>query len=168
LTAAGEERTRDLDLTLQHCYKDSWQVCSDLRRLSCDQLCVCRQCRRMASASSSRTRVTTAVVLGDTSSSSTNVCTVAYSNSSDCYTSDTICNVAADSTTTLFSARLAARRPHIPKLETLRHSSPHSSPTLVSTVPQSTTEQFASSRAVNISFNELSYTVKTGIKRGTF
>jgi hypothetical protein len=121
-----------------------------------------------ASVASSRTSVTTAVVLGDTNSSSTNVCTVAYSNSSDCDTSDNICSVATDSATTLFSARLAARRPHIPKLETLRHSPPHSSPTLISTIPQPTTEQCASSRPVSISFNELSYTVKTGIKRGRF
>lgn len=121
------------------------------------------------SASTSRATVTTAVVLGETSSSSTNarVCAVAYSNSSDCDTSDSICSVAADSTTTLFSARLAARRPHIPKLDTLRQPPPHSSPTLVSTVPQPTTEQCAS-RAVSISFSELSYSVKTGIKRGTF
>jgi hypothetical protein len=152
--------------------KDSWQVSSGLRRLSCDQLCVCRQCWRMAEGKASvipsRTRVTTAVVLGDTSSSSTNICTVGYSNASDCDTSDSICSVDSDSTTTLFSARLAARRPHIPKLETLRHSPPHSSPTLGSTIPQPTTEQCASSRAVNISFSELSYSVKTGIKRGTF
>jgi hypothetical protein len=121
------------------------------------------------SATSSRTTVTTAVLQGDTNSSSTNVCTVAYSNSSDCDTSDSICSAAADGTKTLFSARLAGIRPHIPTLETLRHSPPpHSSPRLLSTIPQPTTEQCFSSRAVNISFSELSYTVKTGIKRGTF
>lgn len=118
-----------------------------------------------ASVSSPLTRVTTGTVLGDTDSSSTNVCTVAHSNSSDC---GSIRSVAAESTTTLLSARLAARRLHIPKLETLRHSPPHSSPTLVSTIPQPTNEQCTSSRAVTISFSELSYSVKTGIKRGTF
>jgi hypothetical protein len=133
------------------------------------QLCVCRQCRRMAegpaSVTSSRPSVT-----GGTNSSSRNVCTVAYSDSSGCDTfiSDSSGSVAADSATTLFSARLAARRPQIPKLEPLRHSPPLSSPTLVSAIPQSSTEQCASSRAVNISFSELSYSVKTGIKRGRF
>lgn len=121
---------------------------------------------RNASVTSSRTTVnTTTVVLDDTNSSLTNVCTVAYSNSSDCDTSDSICSAAADTTKTLFSARTTGRRPHIPKLETLRHSPPHSSPTLVSTISQPTTEQCTSSRAVNISFSELSYSVKTGIKR---
>ncbi|XP_023702626.1 ATP-binding cassette sub-family G member 4 isoform X2 [Cryptotermes secundus] len=117
-----------------------------------------------ASASCSRTTVTTAVVLGNTNSSSTHVSAVVHSNSSDCDTSDSICSVAAESTT-LFSAILAARRPHIPKLETLRHSPPQCSPTLISTVPQPTTEQCDSSRTLSISFSELSYSVKTGIKR---
>jgi hypothetical protein len=122
-----------------------------------------------ASATASPLRAPTAMVLGSANSQSTSVCTVVCSNSSDCDTSvsDCVSSVSADSKTTLFNARLTARRPKSLKLETVTHSHSLSSPTSVSSIPVPSTQQYATSKTVNLSFSELSYSVKTGIKRGT-
>jgi hypothetical protein len=112
----------------------------------------------------------TAMLRGRTDSPLRSVDAVTYSNSSDCdtFVSDSVDSVSADSETTLFSTKFPSIRPTILKLENFRRSPQFSSITSEPTVPQPSTEQYAVSRTHNLSFSELSYSVKTGIKRGTF
>jgi len=116
---------------------------------------------------SSSSRETT--LLDSTNCPSTNVRTVLRSSSSECdyLASDTsAASVGVDSKTTV-NTKFAARRPPPLKLETFTHSPPLSSSTLV-TAPQPSTENFTETRPIHISFSEISYYVKTGIKRGKF
>jgi len=106
--------------------------------------------------------------LGSTKSPSTNVRAVLCSSSSECdnVASDTsAASVGVESKTTV-NTKFAARRPPPLKLETFTHSPPLTSSTLVTT-PQPSTEHFTT-RPIHISFSEISYYVKTGIKRGKF
>jgi hypothetical protein len=109
---------------------------------------------------------------GSTNRPPTNVgpCAVACSLYSDCdtFVSDSVHSVSADGETTLINTRLAAKRLATLKLENFRYSPRLSSLTTGSTNPQSSTEQYVASRTLNLSFSELSYSVKTGIKRGRF
>lgn len=114
--------------------------------------------------------VTSAILRSSTNTPPTSVgpYNIACSISSDCdnFISDSVESVSADSETILFNTRLAAKRPATLKLENCRHP-PHLSPiTTVSTSPQPSIEQYAASRTLNLSFSELSYSVKTGIRRG--
>ena len=132
------------------------------------QLCVCQRCRMAEdTVTSSSSRETT--FLGSTDNTSTKVRAVLCSSSRECdnFASDTsAASVGIDSKTTV-NTKLAARRPAPLKLETPTHSPPHPSATLVTT-PQPSTEHFTPTRPVHICFSDISYYVKTGIKRGTF
>ncbi|PSN40867.1 hypothetical protein C0J52_20556 [Blattella germanica] len=66
------------------------------------------------------------------------------------------CDISGESVDCVsqLSSRLAAKRPAALNLEPLKHSPPNTATPVVT------------SRAVNLSFSDLSYSVKTGIKRG--
>lgn len=132
---------------------------------SSHQSCVCQRCRRMAEDTVTSSSSREANLLGSTNSPSANVRAELCSSASECenFTSDS--STGVDSKTTV-NTKLSARKPPPLKLETLVHSRPLSSSTLITT--QSTTEQRAATRAIHICFSEISYYVKTGIKRGTF
>lgn len=117
---------------------------------------------------SSSSRETT--LLGSTNSPSTNVPAVLCSSSSECdhFASDTsAASVGVDSKATV-NTKLAVRRPPPLTLETSTHSSPLTSSTVVTTAPQPSTERFTATRHIHINFSDISYYVKTGIKRGKF
>jgi len=132
------------------------------------QLCVCQRCRMAEdTVTSSSSRETT--LLDSTDCPSTKVRAVLCSSSSECdnLASDTsAASVGVDSKTTV-NTKFAARRPPPLKLETFTHSPPLTSPTLV-TPTQPSTEHFTATRPIHISFSDISYYVKTGIKRGRF